>query len=426
MKIRTKYLLFIGIIHGAALVMSYLIFRQNKVFFIISEAFILLSVALSWSLYKDLIRPVQMLAGGAEALRDRDFSVKLIHTGSPEMDQLVDVYNRMIEQLRQERVLQQEQHLFLEKLLHHAPLSVLIFNYDGQPDYINPAAADIFGVAMPLPPQKLQLPFDHPLLRHAKDLPPGESVVIQTETAQKFKLSKTSFIDRGFLRHFVLIEELTAEILAAEKSAYGKVIRMMAHEVNNSLGAVNSILDIAHQHVDDRPIQQALRTALKRNEQLSRFMRRFADVIRLPDPRREDFDLHVLLHNCATLMEHLAAKKSIRFQFDLHPEPCILSADRQQMEQVLINVIKNAIESIEQEGIILLRTTFPPVRLQIIDNGKGISPEAAHLLFSPFFTTKNGGQGVGLTLIREILTRHQYAFSLQTQPDGTTVFEIRC
>jgi two-component system, NtrC family, nitrogen regulation sensor histidine kinase NtrY len=424
MKIRTKYTLFIAVIHLAALSMSYFIFRENKLLFLLIECVILVSLALSWSLYKDLIRPIEMLAGGVEAIRDRDFSVKLVHTGAREMDGLVEVYNQMMDQLRRERVLQQEQHFFLDKLLETAPVGALILDFEGQPESLNPRGIELLGLPRPMPHQKPHISTDHPLWPAIAQLVPGQSTIIQTDSAKKFKLSKAKFIDRGFPRAFVLIEELTAELLAAEKKAYGKVIRMMAHEVNNSVGAVNSILDTARQLENDPVLANALAVAVERNEHLSQFMRHFADVIRLPEPRRERFDLHELLRKTAILMEYMAAQRGIVFQFDLAPLPLFIAADMQQMEQLLINVLKNAIEAIDGQGIVLIRTMNKPSTLHIIDNGKGIPPEVAPLLFSPFFSNKNGGQGVGLTLVREILLQHQFAFSLQTVANGTTVFEV--
>ncbi len=424
MKIRSRYIMFIAVIHTAALLMSYFIFKENKIVFLISEALILVSLAFSWSLYKSLIQPIEMISGGAEAIRDRDFSVKMIQTGAEEIDRLVEVYNQMIEQLRKERVLQQEKHFFLEKLLQTAPVGTLILDFDGKLESMNPKAAEVLALKMGDGQQKPVLPMDHPFWQPIQLLKPGSSTIFQTNNAKKFKISKATFMDRGFARAFVIIEELTVEILEAEKKAYGKVIRMMAHEINNSIGAVNSILDTVRQNEQDQLMAKALQVAVERNERLSLFMRRFADVIRLPEPRREPFDLNELIRKTANLMEYYAAQNGVKFQLDLDPAPLLIHADMQQMEQVLINIIKNAIESIEKEGVVRFCSQCAPRRLQIVDNGRGIASDVAPLLFSPFYTNKNGGQGVGLTLIREILSQHQFEFSLQTKANGETVFEI--
>lgn len=425
MKIRTKYIVFIAILHSVALIMSFFIFRDNKILFLCSELGILLSLALSWSLYNDFIRPIQFLAGGAEAIHDRDFNVKMIKTGAYEMDQLVDVYNQMIDQLRQERTIQQEQHFFLEKLIQTAPIGTLMLDYDGHIADANPKMLHLLG----LPKEALtgQHPdaLNHPLLDGMASLRPGDSAVVQMPNAQKFKIQKATFVDRGFHRAFVMVEELTLEILEAEKKAYGKVIRMMAHEVNNSIGAVNSVLDTVLQLETNPMPANALKVAIERNDHLNQFMRRFADVIRLPEPRREMIDLCALVRKTATLMQFKTTGKDIRFEFDFAVAPFPISADVQQLEQALINIVKNAIEAIEHEGYIRFGTADDPKTLSITDNGTGIPKALAPQLFSPFFSSKPGGQGIGLTLVRDILIGHGFGFSLQTEAEGLTVFRIR-
>ncbi len=424
MKIRAKYIVFIAILHTVALVMSFFIFRDNKILFLCSELGILLSLALSWSLYNDFIRPIQFLAGGAEAIHDRDFNVKMIKTGAYEMDQLVEVYNQMIDQLRHERTIQQEQHFFLEKLIQTAPVGTLVLDYDGHITDANPKMLELLALPEKTLTGKHTDALNHPLLDAVAHLTSGDSTIVQTPSAKKFKVQKAAFVDRGFHRAFVMVEELTLEILEAEKKAYGKVIRMMAHEVNNSIGAVNSILDTVLQLETNPMPANALKVAIERNEHLNQFMRRFADVIRLPEPRREMVDLCELVRKTATLMQFKTEGKNIRFEFDFAASPLPVSVDVQQLEQVLINIVKNAIEAIEQEGLIRFSTTADPKTLAIADNGKGIPKALASQLFSPFFTNKNGGQGIGLTLVREILLSHGFGFSLQTEADGWTVFRI--
>jgi len=419
MKLRTKYILFLSILHLLALVLSWFVFKENKILFIVAELIILLSVFISWRLYQQLIGPLKLLVLGTEAIKDRDFNVKLVPTGKYEMDALINVYNRMIDQLRHERTLQQEQHLFLVKLVKTSPTGIIILDHDGNIAQVNP---------------KAQLLLDmkgEDMLAHARQLQQGGSLTITYNNALTFRLQKSHFIDRGFPREFILIEELTAEILAAEKKAYGKVIRMMAHEVNNTIGPVNSILQSALGSASFQNgqrgdmLQHALRVAVDRNHNLNHFMRNFADVVRLPEPVRTEIDLHGLVSNVARLMEMKAGEKEISFEYRLEDGPFHIYADQEQMEQVLINVVKNALEAIEYKGRIEFITRIREKQLIIADSGKGISSEAASQLFSPFFSTKKNGQGIGLTLIKEVLHHHGYELSLTTVAPGRTEFVIQ-
>ena len=416
LKIQTKFIVFIIVIHSVTIALSFLIFKENKLLFIASEFFIILSLMICWSLYSELIAPLNLLMTGIDALRDKDFNIKFAQTGKYEMDELIKVYNAMIDQLRTERTLQQEQHFFLDKLIQTSPTGIVILDFDGNITAMNPKAKDIISPSA-------QTSF----IDFIKNLKKGVSQTLHTEGVKKFKIQKAEFIDRGFVRAFVMIEEMTLEILNAEKQSYAKVIRMMAHEVNNSIGAVNSILDTSFQMEQDAEVAHALKVAMERNDHLNYFMRNFADVIRLPEPRKEAFDLNTLIKKVAILMAFKVKEMNIDFDFDLSPSEFIIDADMGQMEQVFINIIKNAIEAIDHSnGVILFKTDAVNQQIAIVDNGAGIPKDKESLLFSPFFTTKSTGQGIGLTLIRDILTNHGYDFSLISERRSSmeTVFRI--
>ena len=125
------------------------------------------------------------------------------------------------------------------------------------------------------------------------------------------------------------------------------------------------------------------------------------------------------------LMEMKAGEKHIAFQYNFEETPFYIYADEQQMEQVLINIVKNAIEAIDETGIITFIASVASKQLIITDTGQGVDDEAASQLFSPFFSTKNYGQGIGLTLIKEILLNHGFEFNLKTVGYRDTRFVIR-
>ena len=431
MKLRTKFLLFVIILHAVALVLSFLIFKDNKIFFIASEVLILFSVYISWRLYNELIQPLNMLMQGTDAIKDRDFNVKFVKTGKYEMDELINVYNYMIDELRKERTKQEEQHFFLEKLIKTSPTGIIILDFEDHVQQINPKTLELLNLDEMDVKGKSLHEINHPVAQQIIRLKSGESKTITLSGSATYKIQKSHFIDRGFPRHFIMIEELTAEILAAEKKAYGKVIRMMAHEVNNTIGPVNSILESAlkanelWKEKKNYSLQTALQVAVNRNHNLNLFMRNFADVVRLPEPNKKTIDLTQLIRSVAKLMELKAGEKQIQFDYKLADVPFFISADAQQMEQVLINVVKNAIESIEEKGTITFEANLQKRSLTITDTGKGISAHIAENLFSPFFSTKKDGQGIGLTLVREILLNHGFEFSLKTVAEKQTEFLIR-
>ena len=117
MRLRTKFILVISILHMVTLVLSFYLFKDHGIYFIIAELLIIVSLIFSWQLYQQMLRPLQTLVDGIEAIKDKDFNVKFIRTGTYEMDRLIEVYNEMMDHLKTERTRQEQQHFFLEKLI---------------------------------------------------------------------------------------------------------------------------------------------------------------------------------------------------------------------------------------------------------------------------------------------------------------------
>lgn len=395
-----------------------MILKQDKLVFIISEVLIIISVVISIGLYQQLIQPLSYLKEGINAIKDRDFSVKFLPTGKKEMDELIDVYNEMMDALREERTRQEEQHFFLEKLILTSPTGIVVFDYDHQIKQINPKAKEILAENTDL------------FLNEIQSLHPGESKTMKIGLMNIYKVQKSNFIDRGFPRVFIMIEELTAEIFEAEKNAYGKVIRMMAHEVNNTVGPVNSILNVAlgtqalWEDEQRGALKNAINVAVERNHNLNLFMRNFADLVKLSPVNRISVNLNHLVLAVVDLFKIKAQQQGISFELQLPENAFLINADALQLEQVMINIVKNAMESIGNQGIIQIVIDPKARKLLMIDSGKGISAAHVEKLFSPFFSTKRDGQGIGLTLVREILLNHGYTFSLETIALGKTVFTI--
>ncbi len=366
---------------------------------------------------------------GLDAIRDQDFNVKFLPTGKYEVDQLISVYNQMINQLRSERTLQEQQHFFLEKLISTSPTGIIVLDYDNQIQQVNPKALQILAVnEQELINQHINAQ-SNILLNHIAALKSGEAKTVKYAGATTYKIQKSHFIDRGFSRHFIMVEELTAELLAAEKNVYGKVIRMMAHEVNNTIGPVNSIIQSTLKTPEllvdkNSMLPKALQVALDRNQNLNLFMRNFADLVKLPEPNKKPLELNMFIQSIYKLMEIQAKEKDITLCVESSDNLFYVLADEQQMEQALINIVKNAMEAIGYQGVITFKLDAAAKQLTITDTGTGITVAQSEELFTPFFSTKKDGQGIGLTLVREILTNHGFSFSLKTVQLGCTVFKV--
>ena len=175
--------------------------------------------------------------------------------------------------------------------------------------------------------------------------------------------------------------------------------------------------------------------------QLNLFMRSFADVVRLPPPARQPVNLVEMLRRIEGLVRADLDARGIGWQWALDEDPAVVSMDPVQMEQALLNIVKNAIEAIDHAApqrpsgpealpahrgtvTVRLKRTEARLRLEVEDTGPSIPPEVRAQLFTPFFTTKSHGQGIGLTMVQEILSNHRFAYSLESADRGPTSFTI--
>ena len=202
---------------------------------------------------------------------------------------------------------------------------------------------------------------------------------------------------------------------------------MIAHEVNNTTAGITSTLDTVEQALSDsegmEDICEVMRVCTDRCFSMSRFITRFADVVKIPEPSMYPVSLNDLVFSCKRFMEGMCKDRDITLTMEIDESLEEVLLDSALFEQVLVNIIKNAAESIGTGGTITIRTSSP-ARIEVVDNGPGITKETEAKLFSPFFSTKPNGQGIGLIFIREVLMRHGCSFSLRTYADGLTRFRI--
>ena len=377
--------------------------------------------------YRKIIKPLNTIGSGMDLLREQDFSSRLSLVGQYEADRVVNVFNRMMEQLKNERLRLREQNYFLDLLINASPMGVIITGLDGDVSQLNPMAMKMLGVCYEEVQGKKLSSIESPLAVELAAIAQGETVTVRLNDSNIYKCTHSSFIDRGFHHPFFLIESLTDEVMKAEKKAYEKVIRMIAHEVNNTTAGITSTLNTVEQALSEsegmEDICEVMRVCTDRCYSMSRFITRFADVVKIPELNLAPVNLNDLAFSCKRFMEGMCTDRNITITLDLDESLGDVNLDRALFEQVLVNIIKNAAESIGKDGEIQIRTSSP-ASIEIVDNGEGITKETEAKLFSPFFSTKPNGQGIGLVFIREVLMRHGCSFSLRTYADGLTRFRI--
>ena len=418
-------------VFGLLITLGFFYVKSDLRMFLFIEGITLLAAILFILFYNLLLKPFRTIINGMDLLKQQDFSSRLRPVGHAETNRLIEIFNRMMEQLKEERLHVREQNRFLDLLIQASPLGLIIMDYDERITQINPAGLRLLNLnsESAILGKKLdESPIE--IGKSLAALQSDEDIVLRITGITLYRCIRSSFIDRGFPRPFILIEELTNEALKIEKKSYENIIRMMAHEVNNSVAAVGSTLTIIsdtlkqHENNELSDVLPAVDASFERCTHLSRFITNFANVVKIPPPVMLKTDLNPLAYSVETLCSSECNRRNIQLILLLSEEPVILKIDGIQIEQVLVNLVKNAYESIQTGGEIRIITNHYPPQLIVEDTGPGISEEIKEKLFTPFFTTKPQGQGIGLMFVREVLLNHECKFTFTTQGDGITRFCI--
>ena len=238
---RIKFFFFILVIFllGLGGLLIYFIGKLHFMHLYIIEGLIVFILIYLIVFYRKIVKPMNTIGNGMELLREQDFSSRLSKVGQYEADRIVNIFNRMMEQLKNERLRLREQNHFLDLLIQASPMGVVITNMDGKVSQVNPMALKMLGICLEEALNKPLEQVESLLAIELATIPKDETVLLLND-ANIYKCTHSFFIDRGFKHPFFLIERMTEEVMRAEKRTYEKVIRMIAHEVNNTTAGITS------------------------------------------------------------------------------------------------------------------------------------------------------------------------------------------
>lgn len=389
-----------------------------------------LAVILMIVFYWCIMKPMRSITNGVDLLREQDFSSRLAHVNQYEADAIVDMFNGMMASLKEERLRLREQNHFLDLLIDVSPMGIIILDNNDRIVSANPSACHFLDCERDALCESALSDLGSQLGQKLAALAPKEPKILRLNDSMIYRCQRLSFMDKGFAHPFILIEKLTDELIKAEKKSYEKVIRVIAHEVNNTMAGVNSMLSTADMILSDTPdtnrdLLEVIKVCEGRCKSMSRFITSLAEVVKIPEARPTMTDLNVEIERLRVMLESMCNLRNIKLTLSLAPKEIPVSIDSVLMGQAIINIVKNSVESIGNCGEVTISTSATPPTLVITDNGAGISSETANMLFSPFFSTKTNGHGIGLMFISEVLHKHGCKFSLETGADDLTRFTIR-
>ncbi len=366
---------------------------------------------------------IRAVTDGISSLRDRDFSVSVTPTGPDEIGDLTAEYNSLGDSLRRERLDLYQRELLLDTVVQTTPLALVLTNATDSIVFGNIAARQLFRAGRKIEGLKFASLLEsapQPLREAVENGADTLFTVYEGADAEIFHLSNRAFTLNSQPHRLLLFKQLTREMAAQEVAIWKKVIRVIAHELNNSLAPITSLAHSGQSLVGEPNFERLTRvfsTIEERASHLATFIDGYARFAKLPRPRPVPVQWKPLL---------AGLKGSLSFRV-LEPLPKSEGwLDAPQIEQVLINLIKNAIESGSPEDEVTLgvRERNGGVTLEVKDRGSGLSEEVLRDALLPFYSTKPKGTGLGLTLCREIVDAHGGRLSIANREGGGAVVTV--
>jgi two-component system, NtrC family, nitrogen regulation sensor histidine kinase NtrY len=367
------------------------------------------------------------LTDGLASLRDRDFSVNVTRATSDEMGELVMAYNDLGDKLRVERQSLYQRELMLDTVIQATPLALVLTNANDQVVYGNATARQLFNEGRKFEGDRFAAYLQASPAPLQEAVQRGGDSLFTLELAgepQVFHVSQRKFLLNSLPHRLLLFKQLTREINSQEVATWKKVIRVIAHELNNSLAPISSLAhsgQLLALSPDTAQLQRVFNTIEDRARHLAGFIEGYAQFAKLPQPRLAPVSWQVLLERLRVVVDfQLAGTLPTR----------VANFDTAQIEQALINLLKNARESGCQPAAIELSVSQAHAysqggfTIEVRDRGPGFSSGALENALVPFYSTKDTGTGLGLTLCREIVEAHGGRLRIANREDGGAVVTI--
>lgn len=360
------------------------------------------------------------------AVNYEDFTRRFV--GEDVDAELKAAFNKVLERFQDTRAARDVQAGYLETVVRHVPVPFIAARADHSLSLVNNPARRLTGLSTLTHLDQLG-ELDATLPQRMRELEPGSQQLLQSRLRgipAELRVSVSEIRLDGGVERLYSIENLSGELTARESSAWRNLIRVLTHEIMNTLTPVTSLaqtttgmLDQAEANDD---IRDAVRTIARRSEGLMKFVLRYRELLKVPQPDITRVSVSDALYGVATLMA--AELDGMDVSVGVSPSSLEVMADSALLDQVLVNLVRNAMDAvagIEGPAISLSgRLDFGRTVISVSDNGTGIDRETLDQVFVPFFTTKREGSGIGLSLCRQIMTAHGGEIAIESSA-GTTV-----
>ena len=396
-----------------------------------------------------LDRSNENIASFLDSIRFDDLSYSFkTESDDPVVQRLHKELNEAMLKLRNSRREKDSEFLFFKNIVMHVGIGLIIFKEDGKIEIFNSAARRLLKINRAENIHDLKEVSDT-LVNVFIKLKTGGRELVRLKIGDDLVQLSVYAIEltlRGENVKLISIQNIQSELEEKEMEAWQNLVRVLTHEIMNSVTPISSLAGIVEeelkQHIEKQisdpltsdqlnDIHLSLQTISKRSEGLIHFVKEFRSLTNIPKPRQVQIEVKTLLEELVMLHRKELMEKSIQLKISVYPEDLTISADKHMIDQVIINLLKNAMQAFdetEKEKLIELKAALNEKSRPLIsikDNGTGIDPEALEKIFIPFFTTKKTGSGIGLSLSRQIMRQHQGTLTVKSTVGKGTEFFMR-
>ena len=391
------------------------------------------------------------LARFFQSIRYADFSQSFTDEGRGKIySELTRTLNDIIKAFQRERIEKEEHYLYLQTVVDHIGIALISFDHNGRVSMINRAAKRLLKVprlgnihAL----EKVSLPLVQTLI----NLKPGHRDLVKIEInnePMQLAVHATELRMRGHVYTLSSIYNIQSELEKKELEAWQNLIRVLTHEIMNSVTPIASLASTLHELLssgkakskaedgdelsseDLSDVRSGIQTIQQRSQGLLQFVDSYRNLTRIPKPEYQVFPIADLFARVDRLMSEQLVKRSIELRISIDPASLELTADSGLVEQVLINLILNAIQALDGQpnphiDLFAYLNKAGRIIINVVDNGSGILEDVQDKVFIPFFSTRNQGTGIGLALCREIMRLHGGSIGVRSKPNLETVLTLR-
>ena len=420
---------------------------SSREFVITSTILALMIIMQIMNLVSYVERTNRKLSVFFDAIRHSDFSSSFSDQGlGKSFDDLNQAFNEVINEFKKTRATKEEHYNYLQTVVQHVTIGIIVFKKDGSVHMVNNAFKRLFRASNLRYVHELEK-VDKNLAELLQRIKAGDSELIKVFAENELlqlSIRATEFRMQG--EDFVLVsmQNIHTELEAKEMDSWQKLIKVLTHEIMNSITPIvslsstvkgllideeNTLLRTNIDEDDVESAQSALNTIERRSQGLLNFVQVYRNLTRIPKPNFRHIEVSELFNNVEKLLKPKMDERSIHCVCKTIPAGLKLTADPDLLEQVLINLMINAVHAVQDVEnpkiqVVAIAESLNRVNISVSDNGHGIKPDNLEQIFVPFFTSKKEGSGIGLSLSREIMRLHKGNITVRSKPDVETRFTL--